>query len=44
MPHHVAPDLAVTMLCDLASKTPGDLAGKTPDETGEASQPMIAVA
>lgn len=49
MPHHVAPDLALTMLGDLADKTPGDLSGKVirvpaPAETGEASQPTIAVA
>ncbi|MBB3656694.1 pimeloyl-ACP methyl ester carboxylesterase [Rhizobium sp. BK650] len=31
MPHHVARDLALAMLGDLAGKTPGDLAGKTLD-------------
>jgi pimeloyl-ACP methyl ester carboxylesterase len=36
MPHHVAPDLAVTMLGELAGKTPGDLAG-------EDNRPFIAM-
>lgn len=42
MPHHVASDLAVTMLGDLAGKTPGDLAGKTPGDLADKTSGDLA--